>query len=1068
MADEHVESIWRTSFALHVVVLSWITMVHGALAYHNPGSAHNVVATTFLVLVVHRLMLHTVGFSLNEDYAELLWSRALVLCAIACPGACAFTGLKIPHGDNLSFSFMCISYVLGIFSVLVFASFPPVHKALILLGHVGFIPAVYPPPGMNDSTKVALMLSAVMLGSVSALLVDYALSVQSARKRQTGEPVGKGARSRGRAGGSQRGKEKGIVNVDHLIDMVKQLAADEAQLLDVREAHELAAHGTLNGSVHFPLSSMTEGQSAPAELDMGKTVYIFCAAGIRVHAARDSLVTLGFEPERTIALVEGYRVLVKHGQTRPELSLLRPDETPGAYQTSSRPNPLNSSVSSLASLANSDDSDPNSFSRSSTRDSGPRGSASASDEVVQSGASATSLSAHNTAQALSELRILIVDNDKHSLEELDTACKAHGHVTETTTDCRDAVVLVESSGKHGTPFDVCLIEMAVSEAEISRVKMLRIFRKVLAPHAALLMMSANDRLAKQMVFYGADGFLIKPITVADIIPSLWKYVSRRQQWHATAQTRTGSWSSFGGSRSISTAPSFINGSHSFGSREGRSDNSTGSVSSGAVGAMTSSERVSGDRRYHSDQGSVLVAAFGTLREQSSAQPLEPPAPPPDARASPTTEAGSHPSNSQAVIPNSPTVNLPSSVASDSDTVKGDASSSAGGSTGRGRRLSADISDLVGHGAGESASNSEMADWLDRRLDSAFPGGRIADLSRFEWVEELGHGTFAQVALLRELSTRQFAVAKQIALGSLKRKEVRQIITEVEVLARIRHPHIIVLHGFHYEASGRLSLIMDYAAGGTVERLIQRSESCNWELSVLDVTLWLSQLASALHYMHRRRILHRDLSSGNVFITFDGDVVLGDFGLSHKLEELPKPEVLPGDVDGNLNEGPEGDASRPGSLNNSFKGSVGVGGSMALFAKTMCGTPSYMSPELINGEEYGKPNDVWAFGVIVFQMLTLRMPFTSRSLAGLVCNIMASKYDPEALEVLDRRELPPELRKLISSEKGGSLHRVPEDRITFSQIVREFPLRAYSAAKPKAKASDSSNASATPTTTTESV
>ena len=49
MADEHVESIWRTSFALHVVVLSWITMVHGALAYHNPGSAHNVVATTFLV-----------------------------------------------------------------------------------------------------------------------------------------------------------------------------------------------------------------------------------------------------------------------------------------------------------------------------------------------------------------------------------------------------------------------------------------------------------------------------------------------------------------------------------------------------------------------------------------------------------------------------------------------------------------------------------------------------------------------------------------------------------------------------------------------------------------------------------------------------------------------------------------------------------------------------------------------------------------------------------------------------------------------------------------------------------
>ena len=78
-------------------------------------------------------------------------------------------------------------------------------------------------------------------------------------------------------------------------------------------------------------------------------------------------------------------------------------------------------------------------------------------------------------------------------------------------------------------------------------------------------------------------------------------------------------------------------------------------------------------------------------------------------------------------------------------------------------------------------------------------------------------------------------------------------------------------------------------------------------------------------------------------------------------------------------------------------------------------------------------------MVVYQLLTLRMPFQSRNLGGLICNIMASKFDPQAAVELQRRagELPPALAHLVSSE--GALHSSPDQRITIDEVVRQFPL-----------------------------
>ena len=275
--------------------------------------------------------------------------------------------------------------------------------------------------------------------------------------------------------------------------------------------------------------------------------------------------------------------------------------------------------------------------------------------------------------------------------------------------------------------------------------------------------------------------------------------------------------------------------------------------------------------------------------------------------------------------------------------------------------------------GSDAGNQRAMEddvWLDAQLDRAYPGGRMSDFSRYDSMEVLGHGSFAQVTLMRDSETGQHVVAKQIRVEGLARKEQKQLATEVAVQAQLRHPHIITLFGFHHAQLGQLSLVMQYAEGGTLDQLIENSIQLQWQLSVPDVRLWVGQLASALQYMHSRHVLHRDLSCQNVFLDSDGDMIVGDFGLSYKL--AGHNSMAPG---GGGSSGHSGGHS--GSFRRKNRGFFRDDGASddpvpQFLVKTMCGTPSFMSPELINGEQYGTPNDVWAFGVIVFEMITLKV------------------------------------------------------------------------------------------------
>ena len=107
-------------------------------------------------------------------------------------------------------------------------------------------------------------------------------------------------------------------------------------------------------------------------------------------------------------------------------------------------------------------------------------------------------------------------------------------------------------------------------------------------------------------------------------------------------------------------------------------------------------------------------------------------------------------------------------------------------------------------------------------------------------------------------------------------------------------------------------------------------------------------------MHAHHVLHRDLKTENVFLTSADDIKLGDFGISRALSTRTN------------------------------------------LAQTVCGTPYYLSPELVKGLPYGPPSDMWALGVVLFELLTLQLPFSGDNMAALVLNIAQGVYNAEAL------------------------------------------------------------------------
>eukprot|EP01060_Flectonema_neradi_P031949 TRINITY_DN4982_c0_g1_i2.p1 TRINITY_DN4982_c0_g1~~TRINITY_DN4982_c0_g1_i2.p1 ORF type:complete len:675 (+),score=140.45 TRINITY_DN4982_c0_g1_i2:242-2026(+) len=202
-----------------------------------------------------------------------------------------------------------------------------------------------------------------------------------------------------------------------------------------------------------------------------------------------------------------------------------------------------------------------------------------------------------------------------------------------------------------------------------------------------------------------------------------------------------------------------------------------------------------------------------------------------------------------------------------------------------------------------------------------------------------------------------------------------------MLRNLEHPYILKYEG-SCEEDGHLLIATEYCKNGDLEKLLeQRTEPFNYQ----EIMSFFVEICSAVEYLHCRNILHRDLKAANIFLTADGHVKLGDFGIARLLS-----------THGNQH------------------------------AETMVGTPFYFSPELCEAKPYDSKSDIWALGVILYQLVSLKRPFEATNIMALVNSIMNDV--PKALPRGTPHELSALVRELLSKD--------PRHRPDITELMRK--------------------------------
>jgi eukaryotic-like serine/threonine-protein kinase len=265
------------------------------------------------------------------------------------------------------------------------------------------------------------------------------------------------------------------------------------------------------------------------------------------------------------------------------------------------------------------------------------------------------------------------------------------------------------------------------------------------------------------------------------------------------------------------------------------------------------------------------------------------------------------------------------------------------------------------------------------------------LGSYEILSALGAGGMGEVYRARDAKLNR-EVALKVLPEAFTRDPDRlaRFTREAQVLAALNHPHIGAIYGL--EDSGHThALVLELVEGDTLADRIARGT-----IPIDDALVIARQICAALEAAHERGIIHRDLKPANIKITPDGVVKVLDFGLA-KLVEGPAtagPSVPP-DVGAGF--------SRPDTMSPTITSPAMVTG-----VGVLLGTAAYMSPEQAKGREADKRSDLWAFGCVLYEMLTGRRPFDGEDISDTLANVLKIDPDWSALP----SELPPAIGTLL--------------------------------------------------------
>ncbi|XP_033071562.1 serine/threonine-protein kinase Nek1 isoform X11 [Trachypithecus francoisi] len=281
------------------------------------------------------------------------------------------------------------------------------------------------------------------------------------------------------------------------------------------------------------------------------------------------------------------------------------------------------------------------------------------------------------------------------------------------------------------------------------------------------------------------------------------------------------------------------------------------------------------------------------------------------------------------------------------------------------------------------------------------------MEKYVRLQKIGEGSFGKAILVKSTEDGRQYVIKEINISRMSSKEREESRREVAVLANMKHPNI-VQYRESFEENGSLYIVMDYCEGGDLFKRINAQKGVLFqEDQILD---WFVQICLALKHVHDRKILHRDIKSQNIFLTKDGTVQLGDFGIARVLNSTVE------------------------------------------LARTCIGTPYYLSPEICENKPYNNKSDIWALGCVLYELCTLKHAFEAGSMKNLVLKIISGSFPPVSLHYsYDLRSLVSQLfkrnprdRPSVNSilEKGFIAKRI-EKFLSPQLIAEEFCLKTFS-------------------------
>ncbi|KAI3912518.1 hypothetical protein MKW98_020980 [Papaver atlanticum] len=257
-------------------------------------------------------------------------------------------------------------------------------------------------------------------------------------------------------------------------------------------------------------------------------------------------------------------------------------------------------------------------------------------------------------------------------------------------------------------------------------------------------------------------------------------------------------------------------------------------------------------------------------------------------------------------------------------------------------------------------------------------------------KQIGSGSFSFVWHGRHRVHGQEVAIKEIIMDRLSKKLQESLVSEIVILKNINHPNIIRLHDI-IEVQGRIHLILEYCKGGDLSMHIQRKG----KVAEATAKHFMQQLAAGLQILRHNNVIHRDLKPQNLLLTTNDDqavLKIADFGFARSLQ-------------------PRG------------------------LAETLCGSPLYMAPEIMQFQKYDAKADLWSVGVILYQLVIGKTPFTGNNQIQLLQNIMKSK----------ELQFPPDIKELSSDCTDlcrKLLRRDPVERLTFEEFFGHLFLSTH--------------------------